>query len=57
MDRRQELGGAVRGDLLVTPYLNTGINHLGDRISVERRSRHIKLIRYREITIITKWNE
>ena len=37
-DRIDMLGGAGRGDLLVTPYLNTGINRLGDRINVERKS-------------------
>jgi hypothetical protein len=31
-------GGAGREDFLVTPYLNTGINRYGDRISVERKS-------------------
>jgi hypothetical protein len=33
-----ELSGAGRGDLLVTPYLNTGVSRPGDRISVERKS-------------------
>src|SRR5215216_5356467 len=32
------LGGAGREDFLVTPYLNTGFNRYGDRISVERKS-------------------
>jgi hypothetical protein len=32
------LGGAGREDFLVTPYLDSGFNRYGDRISVERKS-------------------
>jgi hypothetical protein len=37
-DLIEMLGGAGREDFLVTPYLNTGFNRYGDRISVERKS-------------------
>jgi hypothetical protein len=37
-DHIKMLGGAGREDFLVTPYLNTGFNRYGDRISVERKS-------------------
>jgi hypothetical protein len=37
-DLIEMLGGAGREDFLVTPYLNTGFNRYGERISVERKS-------------------
>jgi hypothetical protein len=37
-DLIKPLGGAGREDFLVTPYLNSGFNRYGDRISVERKS-------------------
>jgi len=34
----ERLGGSGREDYIVTPFLNSGVSHHGDRISIERKT-------------------